>query len=132
MAKEGLLDPNVKSIFVTCGDWDLSHAPRTGPVLALASSDYFKQWVNLKKAYSFAMGCWPKNGLLDMNKGLSLQHIGRPHSGIGQSLHISPWQLGQSPVHTPQCLAHRGVLGLIQCSSRVLSVAGGSGEGGVE
>lgn len=23
MAKEGLLDPNVKSIFVTCGDWDL-------------------------------------------------------------------------------------------------------------
>lgn len=23
MAKEGLLDPSVKSIFVTCGDWDL-------------------------------------------------------------------------------------------------------------
>lgn len=36
------------------------------------------------------MGCWPKNGLLDMNKGLSLQHIGRPHSGIGQSLHKFP------------------------------------------
>ncbi|KYO28632.1 hypothetical protein Y1Q_0003952 [Alligator mississippiensis] len=34
-------------------------------------------------AYSFAMGSWPKNGLLDMNKGLNLQHIGRPHSGIG-------------------------------------------------
>ena len=102
MAKEGLLDPNIKSIFVTCGDWDLSHAPRTGPVLGLASSDYFKQWVNLKKAYSFAMGCWPKNGLLDMNKGLSLQHIGRLHSGTGQSLHMSPWQLVQSPAHTPQ------------------------------
>ncbi|KAJ7410078.1 hypothetical protein WISP_110391 [Willisornis vidua] len=37
-------------------------------------------------AYSFAMGSWPKNGLLDMNKGLNLQHIGRPHSGIGHGL----------------------------------------------
>ncbi|XP_070104683.1 ERI1 exoribonuclease 3 isoform X19 [Equus przewalskii] len=83
MAKEGLLDPNVKSIFVTCGDWDLKvMLPGQCQYLGLPVADYFKQWINLKKAYSFAMGCWPKNGLLDMNKGLSLQHIGRPHSGI--------------------------------------------------
>ncbi|XP_011801326.1 PREDICTED: ERI1 exoribonuclease 3 isoform X1 [Colobus angolensis palliatus] len=87
MAKEGLLDPNVKSIFVTCGDWDLKvMLPGQCQYLGLPVADYFKQWINLKKAYSFAMGCWPKNGLLDMNKGLSLQHIGRPHSGIGQRL----------------------------------------------
>ncbi|KAM9691968.1 ERI1 exoribonuclease 3 isoform 10-T12 [Dama dama] len=111
MAKEGLLDPNVKSIFVTCGDWDLkvilngailkftwalmlsSQIPLRLPgqcqYLGLPVADYFKQWINLKKAYSFAMGCWPKNGLLDMNKGLSLQHIGRPHSGIDDCKNIA-------------------------------------------
>ena len=35
------------------------------------------------------MGYWPKNGLLDMNKGLSLQHIGRPHSGIDDCKNIA-------------------------------------------
>ncbi|XP_047645266.1 ERI1 exoribonuclease 3 isoform X2 [Phacochoerus africanus] len=118
MAKEGLLDPNVKSIFVTCGDWDLkvmsflcafwmlgevlypggcpaccwtqpSRLPGQCQYLGLPVADYFKQWINLKKAYSFAMGCWPKNGLLDMNKGLSLQHIGRPHSGIDDCKNIA-------------------------------------------
>ncbi|XP_073401053.1 ERI1 exoribonuclease 3 [Dendrobates tinctorius] len=83
MAKEGLLDPSVKSIFVTCGDWDLKlMLPGQCEYLGLQVADYFKQWINLKKAYSFAIGTWPKNGLLDMNKGMSLQHIGRPHSGI--------------------------------------------------
>ncbi|XP_063637461.1 ERI1 exoribonuclease 3 isoform X9 [Pan troglodytes] len=90
MAKEGLLDPNVKSIFVTCGDWDLKvMLPGQCQYLGLPVADYFKQWINLKKAYSFAMGCWPKNGLLDMNKGLSLQHIGRPHSGIDDCKNIA-------------------------------------------
>lgn len=90
MAKEGLLDPNVKSIFVTCGDWDLKvMLPGQCHYLGLPVADYFKQWINLKKAYSFAMGCWPKNGLLDMNKGLSLQHIGRPHSGIDDCKNIA-------------------------------------------
>ncbi|KAB0377614.1 hypothetical protein FD755_012058 [Muntiacus reevesi] len=90
MAKEGLLDPNIKSIFVTCGDWDLKvMLPGQCQYLGLPVAGYFKQWNNLKKAYSFAMGCWPKNGLLDMNKGLGLQHIGGPHSGteIGFFVH---------------------------------------------
>nr|XP_045006749.1 ERI1 exoribonuclease 3 isoform X3 [Jaculus jaculus] len=113
MAKEGLLDPNVKSIFVTCGDWDLKvMLPGQCHYLGLPVADYFKQWINLKKAYSFAMGCWPKNGLLDMNKGLSLQHIGRPHSGIGQSLHKSPWQLDdcKNIANIMKTLAYRGFI----------------------
>lgn len=74
-AKKGLFDPNVRSVFVACGDWDLK-------VTLPGQCQYFKQWINLKQAYSFAVGCWPKNGLLDMNKGLGLQYTGRPHSGI--------------------------------------------------
>ena len=35
------------------------------------------------------MGYWPKNGLLDMNKGLSLQYTGRPHSGIDDCKNIA-------------------------------------------
>uniref|UniRef100_U3FCR5 ERI1 exoribonuclease 3 n=1 Tax=Micrurus fulvius TaxID=8637 RepID=U3FCR5_MICFL len=90
MAKEGLLDPTVKSIFVTCGDWDLKvMLPGQCDYLGLPVADYFKQWINLKKAYSFAIGTWPKNGLLDMNKGLNLQHIGRPHSGIDDCNNIA-------------------------------------------
>ncbi|XP_021106418.1 ERI1 exoribonuclease 3 isoform X7 [Heterocephalus glaber] len=51
MAKEGLLDPNVKSIFVTCGDWDLKvMLPGQCQYLGLPVADYFKQWINLKKS----------------------------------------------------------------------------------
>ncbi|XP_040422336.1 ERI1 exoribonuclease 3 isoform X1 [Cygnus olor] len=50
MAKEGLLDPSVKSIFVTCGDWDLKvMLPGQCQYLGLPVADYFKQWINLKK-----------------------------------------------------------------------------------
>ncbi|ETE71352.1 ERI1 exoribonuclease 3, partial [Ophiophagus hannah] len=50
MAKEGLLDPTVKSIFVTCGDWDLKvMLPGQCQYLGLPVADYFKQWINLKK-----------------------------------------------------------------------------------
>lgn len=69
--------------------------------LGLQVADYFKQWINLKKAYSFAIGTWPKNGLLDMNKGMSLQHIGRPHSGIDDCRNIA---------NIMKTLAHRGFI----------------------
>ncbi|XP_029473743.1 ERI1 exoribonuclease 3 isoform X1 [Rhinatrema bivittatum] len=102
MGKEGLLDPSVKSIFVTCGDWDLKlMLPGQCEYLGLQVPDYFKQWINLKKAYSFAIGTWPKNGLLDMNKGMSLQHIGRPHSGIDDCRNIA---------NIMKTLAHRGFI----------------------
>ncbi|MEE6495306.1 hypothetical protein FKM82_002005 [Ascaphus truei] len=102
MAKEGLLDPSVKSIFVTCGDWDLKlMLPGQCEYLGLQVADYFKQWINLKKAYSFAIGTWPKNGLLDMNKGMNLQHIGRPHSGIDDCRNIA---------NIMKTLAHRGFI----------------------
>nr|DBA17725.1 TPA: hypothetical protein GDO54_016054 [Pyxicephalus adspersus] len=69
--------------------------------LGLQVADYFKQWINLKKAYSFAIGTWPKNGLLDMNKGMSLQHIGRPQSGIDDCRKIA---------NIMKTLAHRGFI----------------------
>ncbi|XP_048458356.1 ERI1 exoribonuclease 3 isoform X3 [Rhincodon typus] len=86
MRKEGLLDPKVNSIFVTCGDWDLkTMLPGQCQLLGLPVPDYFKKWINLKKAYSFAMGDYPKSGLPFMIKGLNLQHIGKLHSGIETS-----------------------------------------------
>lgn len=71
------------------------------------------------------MGCWPKNGLLDMNKGLSLQHIGRPHSGIGQSLHMSPYPHAPVPWYTEGFCGSFGAR-----STRALSEAGESREMG--
>ncbi|MEE6495309.1 hypothetical protein FKM82_002005 [Ascaphus truei] len=53
------------------------------------------------EAYSFAIGTWPKNGLLDMNKGMNLQHIGRPHSGIDDCRNIA---------NIMKTLAHRGFI----------------------
>ncbi|XP_023617646.1 ERI1 exoribonuclease 3 isoform X7 [Eptesicus fuscus] len=40
MAKEGLLDPNVKSIFVTCGDWDLKIMLTASPWAAGPRTDF--------------------------------------------------------------------------------------------
>lgn len=56
MAKEGLLDPSVKSIFVTCGDWDLKvMLPDQCQYLGLPVADYFKQWINLKKVHVYTL-----------------------------------------------------------------------------
>lgn len=65
------------------------------------------------------MGCWPKNGLLDMNKGLSLQHIGRPHSGIGQS-----------PAHTPVPGHTEGLWGSLSAPAGCSLQLGGAGRRG--
>ncbi|XP_067846224.1 ERI1 exoribonuclease 3-like [Heptranchias perlo] len=90
MKKEGLLDPNVNSIFVTCGDWDLkTMLPGQCQYLGLPVPDYFKKWINLKKAYGSATGNYPKSGLPFMIKELNLQHIGRLHSGIDDCKNIA-------------------------------------------
>ncbi|XP_072366871.1 ERI1 exoribonuclease 3-like isoform X1 [Scyliorhinus torazame] len=90
MRNEGLLNPKVNSIFVTCGDWDLkTMLPGQCQDLGLPVPDYFKKWINLKKAYSFAMGNYPKNGLPFMVKGLNLEHIGKLHSGIDDCKNIA-------------------------------------------
>ncbi|XP_064415812.1 ERI1 exoribonuclease 3 [Latimeria chalumnae] len=90
MRREDLLNPNVMSIFVTCGDWDLNKMlPGQCNYLGLPLPDYFKQWINLKKAYSFAMGTWPKSGLPAMIEGLGLEHIGRHHNGIDDCKNIA-------------------------------------------
>ncbi|RXN01357.1 hypothetical protein EOD39_7042 [Acipenser ruthenus] len=50
MDKENLLNPDVSSVFVTCGDWDLkTMLPGQCQHLGLQAPDYFKQWINLKK-----------------------------------------------------------------------------------
>ncbi|XP_066548568.1 ERI1 exoribonuclease 3 isoform X2 [Amia ocellicauda] len=86
MSKEGLLNPDVHSIFVTCGDWDLkTMLPGQCQHLGLRAPDYFKQWINLKKAYSAVMRSWPKRNLTDMLEGLNLSQEGRLHSGIEAS-----------------------------------------------
>lgn len=60
------------------------------PVFGLAIADYFQQWINLKKAYTFAVGCWPNSGgLLDINKGLNLQHTGWPQGSIADCKNIA-------------------------------------------
>lgn len=51
-------------------------------------------------------------------QAFSLQHIGRPHSGIGQS-----------PAHTPVPGHTEGLWGSLSASSGLLSVAGGAGRG---
>uniref|UniRef100_A0A8C4S932 ERI1 exoribonuclease family member 3 n=1 Tax=Erpetoichthys calabaricus TaxID=27687 RepID=A0A8C4S932_ERPCA len=90
MADEGLLNPNVSSAFVTCGDWDLkTMLPGQCQHLGLCVPDYFKQWINLKKAYSKATGTWPKSGLPAMVQGLGLKHLGRLHSGIDDCRNIA-------------------------------------------
>ncbi|KAK6484246.1 ERI1 exoribonuclease 3-like [Huso huso] len=90
MDKENLLNPDVSSVFVTCGDWDLkTMLPGQCQHLGLQVPDYFKQWINLKKAYSFAMGSWPKGGLPAMQEGLSLKQEGRLHSGIDDCRNIA-------------------------------------------
>eukprot|EP00062_Callorhinchus_milii_P014540 gi/632963826/ref/XP_007898099.1/ PREDICTED: ERI1 exoribonuclease 3 [Callorhinchus milii] len=90
MKNEGLLDPNVNSIFVTCGDWDLRKMlPGQCQYLKLPVPDYFKKWINLKKAYGTAMETYPKSGLPCMVEGLALSHIGRLHSGIDDCKNIA-------------------------------------------
>lgn len=57
--------------------------------MGLPMADYFQQCINPKKGCTFATGCWPNNGLLDINRGLSLQHIGQPHGGIDDCKNIA-------------------------------------------
>ncbi|XP_043941290.1 ERI1 exoribonuclease 3 [Protopterus annectens] len=91
MKKEDLLNPDVRSVFVTCGDWDLkTMLPGQCEYLGLQVPDYFKQWINLKKVYASTTGIWPrKNDLISMIHGLQLKHVGRHHSGIDDCLNIA-------------------------------------------
>ncbi|KAM3725148.1 ERI1 exoribonuclease [Dirofilaria immitis] len=68
--------------FVTCGDWDLGVLlPSEAKYRNLQLPDYFKRWVNLKKAFCKWKGYFAKS-LIVMLRDLELNHVGRLHSGI--------------------------------------------------
>uniref|UniRef100_T1JM46 Exonuclease domain-containing protein n=1 Tax=Strigamia maritima TaxID=126957 RepID=T1JM46_STRMM len=103
MKKEKLLDSNVKSIFVTCGDWDLNiMLPNQCKYFAYDLPEYMKTWINIKKVkiviqiylnffldfsnlqtFCDVSKIWPK-GIRPMLEYYSLQQRGRLHSGIGE------------------------------------------------
>ena len=81
MDMNGLLAPEVKSCFVTCGDWDLlKMLPLQCSYLRIPIPDYFRQWVNIQCVFH------PRlvgvNAMHTMLKCLGLTLEGRHHSGI--------------------------------------------------
>ncbi|XP_071478899.1 ERI1 exoribonuclease 3-like isoform X1 [Diadema antillarum] len=89
MLREGLLDPAVKSIFVTCGDWDLkTMLPSQCGYFEIPYGSYFRQWINIKKSFAVVTGHFPK-GMMQMLEKLHLEHVGRHHSGIDDCRNIA-------------------------------------------
>jgi len=89
MRAERLLEPGVRSVFVTCGDWDLkTMLPHQCQCLGITPPPYFSRWINIKKPFSDVTGSFPK-GIMPMLQGLGLSHQGRLHSGIDDCLNIS-------------------------------------------
>ncbi len=89
MFKNGLLEPNVTSCFVTCGDWDLkTMLPGQCKYFKLPIQDYFRKWVNIKRVFEKATGRAAK-GMPGMLTALGLELDGRHHSGIDDSKNIA-------------------------------------------
>ncbi|XP_041475908.1 ERI1 exoribonuclease 3-like isoform X2 [Lytechinus variegatus] len=98
MEKEGLIDPDIKFIFVTCGDWDLkTMLPSQCAHFELPYHSYFRRWLNIKKAYATVTSHYPK-GMMQMLEKLNIPHVGRHHSGIDDCRNIA---------NILQALAHR-------------------------
>ncbi|KAK6111555.1 Exonuclease family protein [Brugia pahangi] len=77
-------DHSMKSLFtfVTSGDWDLGVLlPSEANYRNLELPEYFKRWINLKKAFCKCKGYFAKS-LAVMLRDLELNHLGRLHSGI--------------------------------------------------
>lgn len=89
MEEQGLLDESTKSIFVTCGDWDLkTMLPKQCSYFGLMYPGYLKRWINIKKPFSIVTGRYPK-GMMPMFDDLDLEHVGRHHSGIDDCRNIA-------------------------------------------
>lgn len=90
MVAEGIVQPGVKSIFVTCGDWDLQKMlVKEAGRLGLDYKDYLKWWINIKKTFESVIGVYPKGDLIQMLQVLDLPLIGRHHSGIDDCVNIA-------------------------------------------
>jgi len=89
MKEEKLFDKDVKSVFVTCGDWDLNiMLPNQCEYFKFLRPDYMKTWINIKKTFCTATNIWPK-GMRTMLEYFLLPHQGRLHSGIDDCKNIA-------------------------------------------
>lgn len=89
MKSQNLLNPNVSSVFVTCGDWDLkTMLPHQCKYFNIDIPDYFKKWINIKKPFCDVTGTYTK-GMMPMLDMLNIRHEGRLHSGIDDCLNIA-------------------------------------------
>lgn len=90
LENEKLLDPKTKSIFVTCGDWDLHKMlPSQCDYFRFERPEYFDHWINIKKSFQKATGKFAKNGMMGMLHDLNISHQGRHHSGIDDCKNIA-------------------------------------------
>ena len=89
MRVEKLLDKDVKTCFVTCGDWDLKTGlPVQCKYQQLQYPDYLRKWINIKDAFRALTGR-KGYGMKTMLEDLSLELEGRHHSGIDDSKNIA-------------------------------------------
>lgn len=90
LKKENLLDRSIRSIFVTCGDWDLYTMLRSQcDYFKLDRPEYFNHWINIKKSFHKATGKFARNGMMGMLQDLGIKHTGRHHSGIDDCQNIA-------------------------------------------
>jgi ERI1 exoribonuclease 3 len=90
MSEQGLLGKGTKSVFVTCGDWDLkTMLPGQCKYFSINYGDYLKRWINIKKAFQTVIGVYPRRDLVEMLETLNLQLEGRHHSGIDDCHNIA-------------------------------------------
>eukprot|EP00927_Polykrikos_kofoidii_P052654 TRINITY_DN46562_c0_g1_i1.p1 TRINITY_DN46562_c0_g1~~TRINITY_DN46562_c0_g1_i1.p1 ORF type:complete len:276 (+),score=40.40 TRINITY_DN46562_c0_g1_i1:59-886(+) len=77
-------------LIVTCGDWDLDKMlPRQFETLGLpAPPRIFRQWANVKRTFSEALGT-KAGGMLNMLNVLGLRLEGRHHSGLDDCRNIA-------------------------------------------
>jgi ERI1 exoribonuclease 3 len=95
----GLLKPDIRFSFITCGDWDLGEMlPQQAKHFKLFLPAYFNNWINAKHAFSEVIGHYPRSLML-MLESLGIEQTGRAHSGIDDCKNI---------VQVVQNLAKRG------------------------
>ncbi|XP_055328042.1 ERI1 exoribonuclease 3-like [Paramacrobiotus metropolitanus] len=117
MDAEGLLHPECKSCFVTCGDWDLATMlPMQSDYFKVPVPSYFDRWINVKHSFSECIGHFPR-GLMLMLESLNIQHTGRHHSGIDDCMNI---------VKIMRALSERGYV--FRINGQRTAVRGGKGK----
>lgn len=85
----GLLDPSISSVFVTCGNWDLkTMLPNQCHHFKIPRPGYFDKWLNIKKLFETSTGVKAK-GMMSMLRHFDLELEGRHHSGIDDSKNIA-------------------------------------------